>query len=45
MSELEESVIRSQMFLMIERNRGKKPNLIHRIIKRALRCLKENHTS
>ena len=39
MSELEESVVRSQALLMMSRNQGK-TFIVKRIMKRFLRCLK-----
>ena len=39
MSELEESIVRSQALLMMSRNQGKS-NIVKRIIKRFLQCLK-----
>ena len=43
MSELQESIIRSQMFLMIERNRGKKISIVNKIYRRALKCLRNSN--
>ena len=39
MSELEESVVRSQAILMMARNHNKR-HVIQRVIKRFLKCLK-----
>ena len=39
MSELEESVVRSQAILMMARNQGK-DYVIKRVLKRFIRCLK-----
>ena len=39
MSELEESVVRSQAILMFARNQGK-PHVVKRVMKRFLKCLK-----
>ena len=41
MSELEESVVRSQAILMMARNHEKE-NVIKRILKRFMRCVKED---
>jgi len=39
MSELQESIVRSQALLMLARNSGKK-HILKRIIKRFLKCVK-----
>ena len=39
MSELQESIIRAQCMLMIERNRGKSNKIIRRIYKRFMMCI------
>ena len=40
MSELQESIIRAQCMLMIERNRGQgKVRIIERILNRFMRCI------
>ncbi len=38
MSELEESVVRSQALLMMSRNQGK-THIVKRVVKRFLKCL------
>jgi len=40
MSELQESVVRSQAFLMLARNTGKQ-HVLKRIVKRFLKCIKQ----
>ena len=40
MSELQESIVRSQALLMLARNTGKQ-QVLKRIIKRFLKCLKQ----
>ena len=39
MSELQESIIRAQCMLMIERNRGQGNRIITRILNRFMRCI------
>ena len=39
MSELQESIIRAQCMLMIERNRSKGNRIIERILNRFMRCI------
>ena len=39
MSELEESVLRSQALLMLWRNQGKK-HIVKRVLKRFIKCIK-----
>jgi hypothetical protein len=38
-SELQESIIRAQCMLMIERNRGQGNRIIERILNRFMRCI------